>query len=196
MAILLALTRLIGVVNGAVLKVGLWVGSLAIALMLASILVQVFCRYVLGDALAWSEEAARFLMLWMMAALVPTAFRQGGFVAIEMISDLLPRPVAAVLNLMFLCLSALILWTAMRIGWAEVTGIGGRFALPSLQVPVSLTLDRWASVPRGWMTASLATAVTLMFVVNIELLLRAIARVAGAGKQLPPLRTSSSLGAE
>ena len=41
----------------------------AIALLLATTaiaLLQVFCRYVLGDALPWPEEAVKFLFVWFV----------------------------------------------------------------------------------------------------------------------------------
>ncbi len=113
-------------------------------------------------------------MLWMTGLLVPTAFRQGGFVAIGMIIDHLPRLLSSLITFVFLLLSATVLYVGMRIGWNEVTGIGGRFAMSAIAFPTSFDLSTWMKVPRGWMMASLAVGVTLMFVVNIELLLRAL----------------------
>jgi TRAP-type C4-dicarboxylate transport system permease small subunit len=62
MAALLSLARWLGAVNAAVLAAGRGIGVVCIALMLLIMLVQVFCRYVLGSALAWPDEAARFMM--------------------------------------------------------------------------------------------------------------------------------------
>jgi TRAP-type C4-dicarboxylate transport system permease small subunit len=59
-------------------------------LMVLIIMLQVVFRYILGNALAWPDEGARFLMLWMTALIAPTAYRWGGFVSIEMVKDLLP----------------------------------------------------------------------------------------------------------
>ena len=190
------LTNLLGRLNAAVLTVGLWLGAGALGIMLVFILVQVFFRYVLGNALPWSEEGSRFLMLWMTGLMVPTAFRQGGFVAITMILDIFPRLIGGLINLLFLGLAAVLLYVAMRIGWAEVTGLGGRFAMPAISVPTSLDLSTWMKVPRGWMMASLAVGVTLMFVVNIELILRALLKLTGHDRELMPIRIAGQLGAE
>lgn len=190
------LTHQLGRLNAAVLTVGLWLGAASLGVMLVFILVQVFFRYVLGNALAWSEEASRFLMLWMTGLMVPTAFRQGGFVAIGMVVDVLPRIIGSLIALVFLLLSATVLYVGMRIGWSEVMGIGGRFAMPAIAVPTSLDLSSWMKVPRGWMMASLATGVTMMFVVNIELILREALALAGKRERLAPIGTLSSLGAE
>ncbi|MFN3362467.1 TRAP transporter small permease [Allorhizobium sp. NPDC080224] len=190
------LTNLLGRLNAAVLTVGLWLGAGALGIMLVFILVQVFFRYVLGNALPWSEEGSRFLMLWMTGLMVPTAFRQGGFVAITMILDIFPRLIGGIINLLFLVLTAVLLYVAMRIGWAEVTGLGGRFAMPAIAVPTSLDLSTWMKVPRGWMMASLATGVTMMFVVSIELILRNLIELTGHQQKLEPVASLAGLGAE
>jgi TRAP-type transport system small permease protein len=196
MTALTNLTNLLGRLNAAVLMVGLWLGAGALAIMLFFMLMQVFFRYFLGNALPWSEEASRFLMLWMTGLLVPTAFRQGGFVAIGMIIDHLPRLLSTLITFAFLLLSATVLYVGMRIGWNEVTGIGGRFAMSAIAVPTSFDLSTWMKVPRGWMMASLAVGITLMFVVNIELLLRAFIRVTGHDRELTPIQIAGQLGAE
>lgn len=190
------LTNLIGRLNAAVLMVGLWLGAGALGVMLFFMLMQVFFRYFLGNALPWSEEASRFLMLWMTGLLVPTAFRQGGFVAISMIIDHLPQLLSSLITFVFLLLSATVLYVGMRIGWNEVTGIGGRFAMSAIAVPTSFDLSTWMKVPRGWMMASLAVGVTLMFVVNIELILRAVLKLTGHDRELMPIRIAGQLGAE
>ena len=196
MTALLNLTNLLGRLNSAVLTLGLWLGAGALGIMLVFILVQVFFRYILGDALAWSEEASRFLMLWMTGLMVPTAFRQGGFVAITMILDIFPRAIGTIIALLFLGLSGVLLFVGMRIGWAEAAGLGGRFAMPAIAVPTSLDLSTWMKVPRSWMMASLAAGVTMMFVVNIELILRGLLELFGRGERLQPITTFGGLGAE
>jgi TRAP-type C4-dicarboxylate transport system permease small subunit len=196
MTALTNLTNLLGRLNAAVLMVGLWLGAGALGVMLFFMLMQVFFRYFLGNALPWSEEASRFLMLWMTGLLVPTAFRQGGFVAIGMIIDNLPRLLSTLITFAFLLLSATVLYVGMRIGWNEVTGIGGRFAMAAIAVPTSFDLSTWMKVPRGWMMASLAVGVTLMFVVNIELILRALLKLTGHDRELMTIRIAGQLGAE
>lgn len=188
------LTHQLGRLNAALLTVGLWLGAGALGIMLVFMLMQVFFRYFLGNALAWSEEGSRFLMLWMTGLMVPTAFRQGGFVAIGMIVDLLPRLIANLIALAFLLLCAVVLYVGMRIGWSEVTGIGGRFAMSAIALPTSLDFSTWMKIPRGWMMASLATGITLMFVVNIELILRALLNL--FGERLEPIPLAGRLGAE
>ncbi|MBP1849166.1 TRAP transporter small permease [Rhizobium halophytocola] len=196
MTVLLGAAGLLGRINAAVLALGRYLGAVCMGIMVIVILVQVWFRYVLGDGLNWTEELARFLMLWMTGLMAPTAYRRGGFVSIGMITQFLPRLIASVLSILLLLLSAVVLWWGLRIGWAEVTGLGGRFAMPAISYPSAIDFSSWTKVPRGWMMASLAVGVTAMFAVNFELLLRALASLLGAETRLEPIPMEASLGAE
>lgn len=59
--------------------------------MTASILLGVFFRYFLNDALIWSEEVARYTMIWVSFLGASLAFRRGGHIAVEVVIDKLPR---------------------------------------------------------------------------------------------------------
>ncbi len=194
-ALLVVLTPL-RLVNQAVLAMGRAIGIVAVALMVAAILIQVFFRYVLNNALPWPDEAARFCMLWMTGLMAPTAFRRGGFVAIDTLVRFLPRTLAGVLSLLLLCLSLGVLLVAVQIGWSEVTGFAGRFATASLYVPTDLSFENWFRVPRSWMMASLLVGVILLISVNIELILRSLVRMLGGGDRLPPITLEEQVGAE
>ncbi|MEX0308675.1 MAG: TRAP transporter small permease [Tateyamaria sp.] len=184
MGLLLTVLAPISWVNGTLLKIGRAIGIVAIAAMVIAILIQVVARYVFNNALPWPDEAARFCMLWMTGLMAPTAFRRGGFVALDMISGVLPKPVAAILGLVLLLISISILLVALPIGYSEVTGFGGKFATASLYLP---TLDGWFRVPRSWMMLSLLVGVVLLLMVNVELILRKLVELMGGGDQLPDL---------
>ena len=189
---LLAVARGLGAVNAALLAAGRVAGIAAIALMVLAILVQVFWRYVLSDPLPWPEEAARFLMLWMTGLVAPTAFRRGGFVAIDMIQLVLPRVLGGVLALGLLALALAVLVTAAGIGWAEVTGFSGRFATSSLYYP---TLDGWAKMPRSWMMASILVGMVLLALVAAELILRQLVALGGRDGRLPAIAEAADVAA-
>ncbi|MEY2956003.1 MAG: TRAP transporter small permease [Gemmobacter sp.] len=186
--------NLIGGANGALLALGRGIGAACLMLMLAAILAQVWFRYVIGTALAWPEEAARFLMLWSACLMAPTALRSGGFVAIDMLRALLPARLSALIGLALMGLMAAVLVVAVRIGWSEVTGLGGRFATDSLRVPASLDLSHWVKVPRAAMMASMLAGGVMMLVVTLELALRALVSIGGAEGLLAPITTSAPEG--
>lgn len=196
MTLILAILAPLSAINKFLLLIGRSVGAFAIACMVAAILIQVFFRYILNNALPWPDEAARFCMLWMTGLMAPTAFRRGGFVAIDMLAVALPRTVANVLNLVLLLLSLVVLIVAVKIGWSEVTGFGGRFTTASLYVPVSLDFSEFLRVPRSWMMASLFVGVVLLLSVNVELILRCFASLIGGEDRLPEIEMAAVGGSE
>jgi TRAP-type C4-dicarboxylate transport system permease small subunit len=193
---LLTVATLLGKVNGALLAVGRWIGVVAVAVMVVVIIVQIFFRYVLNNALPWPDEAARFCMLWMTGLMAPTAFRSGGFVAIDVIDTFVTARIMHVLQLALLTVSLVVLVVGVQIGWKEVTGLGGRFATASLYLPTSLGFDSWYRIPRSWMMTSLLVGIALLILVNLELILHRVVRLFGGGDRLPVLATQTVSGAE
>ncbi|WP_424965531.1 MULTISPECIES: TRAP transporter small permease [unclassified Dinoroseobacter] len=196
MSALLAVLAPFRIVNEAVFKLGRGIGVICVAAMVVAILIQVFFRYVLNNALPWPDEAARFAMLWMTGLMAPTAFRRGGFVAIDMVVRMLPQKVGALLSLLLLFVMLLVLVISVQIGWSEVTGFGGKFATASLYVPLDLGFTEWFRVPRSWMMASLLVGIIMMISANIELILRAVISLLGGGDQLPAIPGAEMAGAE
>ena len=78
-------------INTFILRIGRQFAWIAILLMVIVIIIQVFFRYVLNNALPWPDEVARFLMLWMTGLIAPSAYRWGGFVSIDMLQRFLPK---------------------------------------------------------------------------------------------------------
>jgi TRAP-type transport system small permease protein len=185
----------LGAVNAALLALGRWLGATCVGVMVVIILVQVYFRYMLNDALAWPEEAARFLMLWMTGLMAPTAFRRGGFVSIEMLVRFLPRRPAAALTIILLALSLAVLVIGIQISWSEVTGLGGRFTTDSLAVPKP-DFSGWVKVPKSWMMASLLIGLGLLISVCVELMLRAFACLAGNEARLIAIPEAAIGGGE
>ncbi len=181
MAVLLGLLAPFQMFNDIVLRIGRSIAIFAIGLMVCAILLQVFCRYVLGNALPWPEELAIFLMLWMTAAIAPSAYRRGGFVALEILSAALPSRGAAVLALVLLLISGVVLYIGAQMGLTEMSGLAGKFKSASLKYP---TLDGWVKMPNSWQIASLVTGLWLFFIVNIELILRNLITLAGGEDRL------------
>lgn len=187
MSALLAVMAPLRLINEALLAAGRAIGAFAVAMMVLAILIQVFYRYVLGNPLPWPDEAARFAMLWMTGLMAPTAFRRGGFVALDVITNVVGGRVLAALALFLLIVSLVVCAWALTIGWSEVTGFGGKFATASLYLPTSIGFDSWYRVPRSWMMASILVGFALLTLVNVELILRALVRLLGGGDRLPEI---------
>jgi TRAP-type C4-dicarboxylate transport system permease small subunit len=193
-ALLLPLRALIAV-NSAVLRVGRTIAWILIGLMTCVILYQVFMRYALNAAPNWTEELARFMMLWMTGLIAPSAYRWGGFVAIDMISRALPRVLAKALTVILFLLGTLVLMKAVQLGVNHVKG-GCLFNSSTLRVPFDLKIwpctdlaewNGWGNtrLKLSYMYTSLFVGVILLLSVNIELILRTIVGMVSPETKLP-----------
>lgn len=154
-----------------VLRVGRWIATAAIGIMVLVILTQVFFRYVLNNALPWPDEAARFLMLWMTGLMAPSAFRWGGFVAIDMVPEMLPRRMGLILNLAILVVSLSVLLVALQLGIKHINS-GWLFNSSSLKVPLHLIGGEAVRLKLAWMYMSIYVGFVGMAVVGVELILK------------------------
>jgi len=184
------LSRLVASMNSALLAVGRTIGWIAIAVMVLIILYQVTMRYAFNAAPNWTEEAARFLMLWSAGLMAPSAYRLGGFVAIDTAMRMLPARAAGVLSLLLLGLSGTVLAVGAAIGWNEVTGFAGTFETASLNTFVFPSLEHgiafgWDRMPRSQMMASLLVGFWLLLLVNVELILKALVALFDPARKAP-----------
>jgi TRAP-type C4-dicarboxylate transport system permease small subunit len=72
-------------------KVFFWLSVLTLGGMTVLIFIQVIFRYLFNQPLAWSEELARFLFIWMTFVAGVVAARRGQHIRVELIVDRLPR---------------------------------------------------------------------------------------------------------
>ncbi|MGR3418018.1 TRAP transporter small permease [Paracoccus sp. (in: a-proteobacteria)] len=79
------LERLFVVLNGTVVIAGL-------AVMAAVVGANVAGRYLLGFSLTWSDEVARYTMIWLTFLGAGLALREGAHVAIANAQEALPGP--------------------------------------------------------------------------------------------------------
>jgi TRAP-type C4-dicarboxylate transport system permease small subunit len=182
---LLVLLRPIAIINTHLLRFARRLAWMALALMVLVILLQVVMRYIFNNALAWPDEAARFLMLWMTGLIAPSAFRWGGFVAIDMVPRALPRRVGLGLAIFLLMLSFGVLIVGIQHSANHTFGFGGNFNSSSLKVPLDWIGMDTVRVKLRYMYASLFTGIVLLISVNIELILRAAINLFSPGHELP-----------
>ena len=166
-------------INSVLLAIGRQIAWVLIGLMTLVILYQVIMRYAFNAAPNWTEEFARFMMLWMTGLIAASGYRWGGFVSIDMAVRALPRVPALVLALLLLALSQTVLVVGASIGWSEVTGFAGSFTTASLKTFIFPSLSEgisfgWDKMPRSHMMASLLVGLWLLILVNVELMLKTV----------------------
>ncbi len=193
---MLTLLRLLAQINTVLLRVSRQIAWVALGLMVLVILAQVFFRYVLNAALAWPDEAARFLMLWMTALMAPSAFRWGGFVAIDMVPAALPRAFGQSLTLVLYVVSLVVIVVALTYGWSHSMGFGGRFNSGSLRLPLDWFGGEMVRVKLRYMYGSLLVGLAMLLLVNIELVLRSALALVRPSAELPSLDRIAGFNAE
>ena len=191
--VLLKIYNILEYLNSFMLKIGRNLAWIAIFLMVIVILLQVFFRYVLNNALPWPDELARFLMLWMTGFIAPSAYRWGGFVSIEMLPKLLPKFVENILIISLLVLSLIILLIGFQLGLQHVK-IGWIFNSSSLKVPLDLIGGEQKSIKLAWMYMSLPVGIFLLILVNIELILKKIILTVNTEINFPIDKNKEHLG--
>ncbi|WP_376871577.1 TRAP transporter small permease [Albirhodobacter sp. R86504] len=198
LSVLLAASKLLHRVNGTILAVGRWIGVTALAIMVCLILGQVFFRYVLNDAPNWTEEGARFGMLWMSGLMAPLAYRTGGFVAIEMVGQALPKMIAGVLGLILLALSLWVLCVLWDRGLNNhVDSLSGRGCSTTLRWPFGIEIGKCgAKFANNYQYASLWVGMSLLILVNIELMIRQVVSLLGSELRLPRIDAVAVGGAD
>ncbi|MBS0430223.1 MAG: TRAP transporter small permease [Proteobacteria bacterium] len=134
----------------------IWLAGLAIFLMSLIIPYGVFMRYVLGTGSAWPEPIAILFMMVFTFIGAAAAYRAGGHIAVNMLTDHFPRPLqrlaAVVVDLLMLLVCAFVVWYGTRLcmeTWGQ--------SISELSwLPVGLT---YAALPIG-------AAATLVFVLE------------------------------
>ena len=179
--------------NSTILRIGRQLAWIAIFLMVVVILIQVFFRYILNNALPWPDELARFLMLWMTGFIAPSAYRWGGFVSIEMLPKLLPKLIENILLLILLSLSLFILIIGFQLGLQHIK-IGWIFESSSIKIPFHLIGGEQQALKLAWMYMSLPVGIFLLILVNIELILRKLFLILKVNFDSPDDKDKESLG--
>ena len=160
-------------INTLFLRIGRQFAWIAILLMVIVILIQVFFRYVLNNALPWPDEVARFLMLWMTGLIAPSAYRWGGFVSIDLLERFLPKLLSTLLTLFLLILSLFVLVIGLELGLKHINA-GWIFNSSSIKIPFNLIGGKAEPIKLAWMYMSLPVGIVFLISVNIELILRNI----------------------
>ncbi len=176
-------------INETLHPIGKWISIFALIFMVCFILLQVVMRYVFNDAPNWTEEAARFGMLWLVGLMAPIAYRHGGFVAIDMLERALSERLAALLTLVLLAMSFAVLLVMWDKGLNNhVDSLSGRGCSSTLRWPFGIEIGKCgAKFSNYYQYLALWVGVNLLILVCVELILRQGLKLVGRDAGLTPL---------
>lgn len=127
--------------------VGIVVG-LMLAVMSILIVVQVICRFVLEYPLTWSEELARYLMVYTVFLGASLALRNHKMIAVELILENVKPLARKVMRIVIMLVSMVFLFTLLvkGIGMLEIVGrqqsssLGLSMDIPYMAIPIGAGL--------------------------------------------------------
>jgi TRAP-type C4-dicarboxylate transport system permease small subunit len=77
---------------------------IAISVMISNVTIGVFFRYVLNNSLSWTEELARYLMVWFGLLGMGLALKDNEHVSVAFFLDRVPRKAAYIIKIINICL--------------------------------------------------------------------------------------------
>lgn len=169
MAVLIAAIRLLSRIN----RWNLELCRVAAIMLAATIAVVVaggvFWRYVLNDALSWSEELAKFMMLWLVFVGAPIGLRFGDHVAIEMLPNLLPPRLRAAVFALVMAIVAVFVAALMVVSFSFAWN--GR-----TQVAIAI-----GDISMFWIFAAIPFGAASMLLVALQIFLERLADIVRPG---------------
>lgn len=169
MAALIAAIRLLSGINRWNLEL-CRVTAITLAAAIAVVVAAgVFWRYVLNDAISWSEELSKFLMLWLVFVGAPIGLRFGDHVAIEMLPNMLPARLRAAVFAIVAAIVAVFVGALMVVSFSFAWN--GR-----TQVAIAI-----GDISMFWIFAAIPFGSASMLLVAAQLLLESIADLVRPG---------------
>jgi len=93
-------------IDRAVVAIHRLVLMVALAAMCVIVVVNVALRYLTNDSIVWSEEVARYLMIWLTFLGIGLVLRLGGHMAVDSLQESLPPVGARALRVVVVALLA------------------------------------------------------------------------------------------
>ena len=151
----------LGRLNGGLLVVCRWLVILIVAALALILSVAVFRRYALNNAIPWSEEGSKYLMVWLAFMGSPIALRHGDHVNVDLAVGWLRGRTRQVLfllaHLIVIGAAGVLIWYGLLFAKQGVRQVASSFQMSMVWV--------YAAVPIGAL---------LMLLVSLEQALQAL----------------------
>jgi len=132
-----------------------------LGVMIGSVGLGVFCRYLLQMPLSWTEEVVLICMVWMVFLGACVATKHNEHIVIDFVVSLVPRPVARAMEILAVLVVSVVLGV---LTWQ------GILLLQGTQYVTTTALG----IPTMYMYAAVPVAAALMFLHNLRHLVAAV----------------------
>lgn len=126
------------------------VTAITLVIALISMAAQIFSRYVIGSSLVWSEELARYALIWSAMVGSAVAYREGSHIGITLLVDMCPERlrkfVFRLVHAMVLVFAGVIAWHGWFLAWRNFerhqlsAAMQIEIAWPYMAIPVGACL--------------------------------------------------------
>lgn len=137
-------------------RLSAWSAGAFLVLMIADILMGVFFRYFLHSSVIWTEEVARFSLVWLVMLGACAAFLHGDHMAIDFIINRMNPSVQKVVALGRLIVSFLVLALMIFLGLNNAINMWNMQTM-ALNIPKTIPL---LSLPAGFLLLLAAIVLT------------------------------------
>jgi TRAP-type C4-dicarboxylate transport system permease small subunit len=131
-----------------------------LAVMVVAIGSQVFARYIFHQSLYWTEELGRHVMVWMIFLASVICVRRGSHLSITLLKERVKPDKQALMQLVGSIVLAYFFYMMVVHGW-------------SLAQKTMVQRSSALHYPMGYVYASLPVSGLLMFIVNLEVMIKA-----------------------
>ncbi|HIV74023.1 MAG TPA: TRAP transporter small permease [Candidatus Pseudogracilibacillus intestinigallinarum] len=107
-----------------------------LVIMVAIIFMQIVSRVLIQSSFPWTEELARFLMIWVTFLGAAFSFQHGAHIGISMLTDKLPNKLNSIVQL---CIGILCtaLFLVLLVKGIELVGKSGNQTSPAMSIPMN-----------------------------------------------------------
>jgi TRAP-type C4-dicarboxylate transport system permease small subunit len=110
-----------------------WLTSAILVALLLIVLAQIVSRYVFNSSLSWTEEAARYLMIWGVLLGAGLAYLNGYLISIELFVSRFPAPLRRVVRVVNKLLS-LFFTGILTVYGVNLCIMGAQMESPALEI--------------------------------------------------------------
>ncbi|HEY8528804.1 MAG TPA: TRAP transporter small permease [Paenibacillaceae bacterium] len=125
-----------------------WIVGILLGAVFVLLVSQVYFRYVMNSSLSWSEEAARYLTIWIVFLGVALGLRRKRLIAVEVVVQFVPKKLEFAFRMLVLLVSlvlmAFLFYFGIRMGITvsnkTSTAMGIPMWIPYAAIPIGTLL--------------------------------------------------------
>ncbi|MFD0956008.1 TRAP transporter small permease [Virgibacillus alimentarius] len=112
-----------------------WLTALFLAVMVLLIFIQIVSRLFFSVSFSWTEEVARYLMIWSTFLGASFAFKYGAHIGVEVFVRKMPRIIKNIVQIIASLASLAFFVILISMGW-EIIGLSMVQTSPALDIPM------------------------------------------------------------